>query len=136
MSNSSNRSATSAPPGPPVARAIRRSVDSHTLIKGRRWRRTDPAIDDTLRQHLVDELMDARRAVKAAKAQDDASLLEDARARVYDAKVGLGERGPTWWTSMSPADIELRVEATSRAVGTREPGLDGTQIAVLLGLAP
>jgi len=47
---------------------------------------------------LVDELMDARRAVKAAKASQDAKDLAAARRAVNDAKVGLGERGPVWWT--------------------------------------
>ena len=37
----------------------------HFVIDGRRWRATDPSIPDSFRQELVDELMDARRAVKA-----------------------------------------------------------------------
>ena len=41
--------------------------------------------------------MDARRAVKAAKALDDQQKLREARDRVNAAKIALGERGPTWW---------------------------------------
>jgi hypothetical protein len=41
--------------------------------------------------------MDARRAVKHAKRTGDASALAEARRRVHEAKVGLGERGPPWW---------------------------------------
>ncbi len=43
------------------------------------------------------ELMDARRAVRAAKTDADEDALRQARSRVQAAKVGLGERGPTWW---------------------------------------
>ena len=41
--------------------------------------------------------MDARRAVKAAKKSDDADAIRAARDTVHQAKVALGERGPTWW---------------------------------------
>ena len=47
-------------------------------------------------------LMEARRAVKQAKACDDAAALKRARAAVNDAKVALGERGPVWWDDGSP----------------------------------
>lgn len=44
--------------------------------------------------------MDARRAVKSAKAgQGDMKL---ARAAVDVAKVALGERGPVWWEDGAP----------------------------------
>lgn len=41
--------------------------------------------------------MDARRDVGMAKRADDEAGEKDARARVHQAKVALGERGPTWW---------------------------------------
>ena len=45
-----------------------RTEDGHSVvITGRRWRATDPAIPESFRQELVDELMSARRAVKAAE---------------------------------------------------------------------
>jgi len=47
---------------------------------------------------LADELMGARRAVKAAKRSSDPSAIAQARRRVDDAKVALGERRPKWWT--------------------------------------
>lgn len=63
-----------------------RTTDGHhVIVDGRTWRATDPRIPDGLRHELVDELMSARRAVKAGDP--------DARARVSDAKVALGERG-------------------------------------------
>ncbi len=51
---------------------------------------------------MVNELMDARRAVKAAKASSGANALAAARQLVDSAKKGLGERGPVWWTDDEP----------------------------------
>ena len=64
---------------------------------GRLWRCSNPDLGEDERQRLTDELMDARRAVGTAKRADDAEAERSARARVHDAKVALGERGPTWW---------------------------------------
>jgi hypothetical protein len=54
------------------------------------------------RQVLVNDLMAARRAVKAAKAFKDADALREARREVGRAKAGLGERGAVWWDDGSP----------------------------------
>ena len=78
------------------------------IIKGRKWRASDPAIPPKLRQELVDELMAARRAVKARE--------DDARVRVNDAKIALGERGQPWWEESEPAAFEERISATIRAL--------------------
>ena len=64
---------------------------------GRLWRCSNPDLPEADRDRLVRELMDARRAVGAAKRTDDAGAEREARARVHEAKVALGERGPTWW---------------------------------------
>ena len=64
---------------------------------GRLWRRSDPSLPEERREALVRDLMDARRAVGAAKRAGDPEAEREARARVHTAKVGLGERGPTWW---------------------------------------
>jgi hypothetical protein len=97
---------------------IERSLDDeHTIeIDGRRWRATDPAIPDRFRAELVDELMSARRAVGAAKRAQDASAERDARARVQDAKVALGERGAPWWETPSAADQRARISAATLAL--------------------
>jgi hypothetical protein len=50
----------------------------------------------------VDALMMARRAVREALKSKDADALAAARAQVQSAKVGLGERGPVWWTDGAP----------------------------------
>ena len=98
--------------------------DAHTatdeeryfVIKGRRWRRTDPSIPESLRQQLVDELMGARRAVKAAKASGVEEQMRAARARVQDAKVALGERGQPWWEAPTDASLDERLMATVRCL--------------------
>ena len=54
------------------------------------------------RDALVRELMAARRAVKAALASGKPEELALARKAVDAAKIGLGERGPVWWTDGAP----------------------------------
>ena len=80
----------------------------HLIIKGRKWRASDPSIPPKLRQELVDELMAARRAVKAHE--------DDARARVNDAKIALGERGQPWWEAPETQALDERISATIRAL--------------------
>ena len=67
------------------------------VVKQTLWRCSDPALHEDERQHLVNELMDARRAVKAAKASGQPGEMRKARAAVDMAKTGLAERGPAWW---------------------------------------
>jgi len=65
------------------------------VIKGRRWRATDPAIADERREELTRVLMAWRREVRRTHGTADESA---ARAGVQAAKVALGERGqPPWW---------------------------------------
>ena len=47
---------------------------------------------------MVNDLMAARREVKAATRKADVERLDAARAAVNAAKISLGERGPVWWT--------------------------------------
>lgn len=69
-------------------------------MRGRLWRKSRPNLPEDERQRLVKELMSARREVKDAAGDDE--RLRAARQRVDDAKVGLGERGPVWWTDGAP----------------------------------
>lgn len=78
-----------APPPESGSQPERTPDGRHLIIGGRRWRASDPSIPTPLRQELVDELMRARREVRA---RGDA-----ARPSVHDAKVALGERGDPWW---------------------------------------
>ncbi len=72
------------------------------VVRGRLWRCADPRLSAGERTRLVHDLMAARRAVRSALASGDADALATARRRVEKAKVGLGERGPVWWTDGSP----------------------------------
>ena len=85
------------PPPPPVTPDGR-----YLVVRGRLWRVTNPHLDTATREKLVDDLMDARRAVGAALKSGDAVALKAARRGVDAAKVGLGERGPVWWTDGTP----------------------------------
>lgn len=85
------------------------------VVKGQLWRCTNPSLNEDDRQRRVDELMAARREVKAAKASGDTGQLKLARARVQTAKVALGERGPVWWGDGSPDLNRHQVANTSYA---------------------
>jgi hypothetical protein len=67
----------------------------YVVIKGRRWRATDPAIPEDRRVELTRTLMAWRREVRRTKGTAGEAA---ARAGVQAAKVALGERGsPPWW---------------------------------------
>jgi hypothetical protein len=70
------------------------------VVRGRLWRMVNPALDPTERERLVRDLMNARRGVRDAKGDPEAT--REARARVDAAKHALGERGPVWWTDGAP----------------------------------
>lgn len=72
------------------------------VVKGRLWRTSNPHLPPDEREVLVKRLMDARRAVGRAKKAGDEDSERAARARVDEAKRGLGERGPVWWTDGAP----------------------------------
>lgn len=82
------------------------------VVGGRLWRTSNPALADDVRQALVDALMAARRQVGAAKKNGDQEAERAARASVDEAKRGLGERGPVWWTDGAP-DFNRRMVANS-----------------------
>lgn len=71
------------------------------IVRGRLWRCSNPSLSENARDRLVKELMSARRAIRDAK-KDDSEAIAQARKRVNDAKVGLGERGPVWWKDGTP----------------------------------
>lgn len=85
----------------------------YIIVKGRRWRASDPGIPDDLRAELVGELMAARRLVRSDPAR--------ARPRVQDAKVALGERGEAWWETTQPGRRD-RCEAVIRVLLRRRDG--------------
>lgn len=95
-------------PPPPVTPDGR-----YIVVRGRLWRRSDPALDEETRLALVAKLMAARRAVRSAKAGD--GDLVAARAQVDGAKVALGERGPPWWSDGTPDHNRRMASATPYA---------------------
>lgn len=58
----------------------------------------------------MSELMSARRAVK--EAAGDEERVRAARKAVDAAKIGLGERGPAWWTDGAP-DLNRHMARTT-----------------------
>jgi hypothetical protein len=74
----------------------------YIVVDGRLWRAANPHLSPDVRQALVNRLMDARRAVKAALASGDAEQLAGARAEVQASKEALGERGAPWWRDGAP----------------------------------
>lgn len=82
------------------------------VVRGRLWRRANPALPAVEREQLVRELMSARRAVAAARRRSDAAALRRARDRVQAAKEGLGERGPVWWSDGAP-DLDRHTARTT-----------------------
>ncbi|WP_211242225.1 hypothetical protein [Paracoccus gahaiensis] len=74
----------------------------YIVVRGRLWRAANPHLDEAQRADLVQQLMQARRAVKTARAASDPDA-EDAAHRAVDrAKIALGERGPVWWQDGAP----------------------------------
>lgn len=78
------------------------------VVRGRLWRMSNPSLADDERQGLVDALMDARRAVAAARRAEDAEAETTAHDAVDAAKRSLGERGPVWWDDGAP-DLNQRL---------------------------
>jgi hypothetical protein len=74
----------------------------YIVVEGRLWRASDPRLATDVREELVKQLMDARRAVRAALKTDDSSALTSARSSVQAAKEALGERGRPWWDDGAP----------------------------------
>lgn len=86
----------------PQARALFTPDGRYLVVRGRLWRRTDPALPEDRRAALTADLMAARRAVRSALSTGDPDALRTARAAVDAAKHALGERGPVWWPDAAP----------------------------------
>ncbi|UQA56865.1 hypothetical protein [Polyangium aurulentum] len=72
------------------------------VVRGRLWRCSNPALEPRQRAALTKALMRARSDVRRALGAEDRDAEKDARARVHEAKVDLGERGPVWWSDGAP----------------------------------
>lgn len=76
--------------------------ERYLVVRGRLWRKTNPALAEDERQRLVIGLMTARRAVAKAKRDADQTAEAGARAAIDRVKRELGERGPVWWHDGAP----------------------------------
>lgn len=85
---------TPAPPPHPTTPDGR-----YFVVRGRLWRLADPSLPPARRQALVQQLMDARRALRGQRPAEERAA---ARRAVDAAKTALGERGPVWWTDGAP----------------------------------
>lgn len=72
------------------------------VVRGRLWRRSNPALAPDVREQLVKDLMHARRDVAAARGAKDTQKEDEAHAAVDRAKRALGERGSVWWNDGAP----------------------------------
>ncbi|WP_252199766.1 biopolymer transporter Tol [Brevibacterium sp. RIT 803] len=75
------------------------------VIKGRKWRRTDPELPEEMVAELKSHLGTARNAVRTAQKTGMDEDVSAARNRVSIAKHGLGERGDYWWQM----DVDKRI---------------------------
>ena len=97
---------------------VESTTDGHyVIIKGRRWRATDPDLPSDVGEVLRHELMSARRAVGAALRAGDRAGEQAARGRVHRAKVALGERGTPWW-QQSATERQERWQSLVRALNS------------------
>jgi hypothetical protein len=72
------------------------------VIQGRLWRAPNPALPAEEKVRHMRELLNGRRALKAAKAAGDETAISAARRLVSAARSGLGERGQVWWKDGAP----------------------------------
>ncbi|PPH16287.1 MULTISPECIES: biopolymer transporter Tol [unclassified Rathayibacter] len=81
------------------------------VVKGRRWRRTDPSLPEDVVAGLTSHLGRGRSGVRSARLHEDAEAEALARRRIGLAKHGLGERGPAWWDEPEADRLERAREA-------------------------
>ena len=95
----------------------------YIIVNGRKWRASDPSIPETLRAQLVAVLMTARRDVAKALRSEDKDVEKNARSRVNDAKIALGERGAVWWEPYDDSALRNRLKCSMLTLlRHREPG--------------
>ncbi len=82
----------------------------------------EPELTEADRTRLVKKLARARPALRKTSGVSDTARAA-ARRPVNEAKVGLGERGPVWWTDGAPDyNRPLAVNAPYRAWYDSLPG--------------
>ena len=74
----------------------------YIVVQGRLWRAANPSLPAQAKVRHMRDLLNGRRALKAAKNAVDEAAIAAARAVIREAEVGLGERGPVWWRDGAP----------------------------------
>ena len=74
----------------------------YIVVQGRLWRAANPTLSAERKIRYMRELLNGRRALRAAKLAGDESAIVDARRSVALAQIGLGERGRVWWKDGAP----------------------------------
>jgi hypothetical protein len=74
----------------------------YIVVQGRLWRAANPTLPAERKVRFMRELLNARRALKAAKLAGEEAAITAARQMVAMAQVGLGERGKVWWSDGAP----------------------------------
>ena len=85
------------------------------VVEGRLWRRPNPALEPELRDKLSRRLARARRVVLEGLRTNDLVLVREARLRIGQLRVALGERGAPWWTDGAPDYNKKHVAKTPYA---------------------
>jgi hypothetical protein len=87
----------------------------YLVIQGRLWRAPNPTLPAEAKVRYMRDLLNARRALKAAKVSGDEDAITAARRLVARARIGLGERGPAWWKDGAPDFNRTQVRHTPYA---------------------
>ena len=74
----------------------------YIVVRGRLWRAANPSLPAEAKVRYMRELLNGRRALKAAKLSGDEEAITAARKLIANAQVGLGERGKVWWKDGAP----------------------------------
>ena len=74
----------------------------YIVIQGRLWRAANPSLPAEAKVRHTRELLNGRRALKAAKLAGEEQAIAAARKLIAGAQVGLGERGKVWWRDGAP----------------------------------
>ncbi|MFE7749621.1 hypothetical protein [Streptomyces sp. NPDC057428] len=96
----------------------------YIVVNGRRWRATDLEIPEHIAADLRRHLAAARRAVGAARRNEDEAAEGLARSRVHTAAVALGERGTPWWDQSPSERRERWAKGAAELDAARTDGVD------------
>ena len=80
------------------------------VLQGRLWRASNPTLAAERKVKYMRDLLNGRRALKAAKLAGDEAAITAARQLVAAAQVGLGERGKVWWKDGAPDFNRMQVK--------------------------